>query len=180
MLAKVKEIVASQEKYTDSNQIQSIADKVTVAALRYGMLSTDPNKEIIFALDEWLSFEGNTGPYLLYSYARASAVLRKADTSLTGQFSPAKDLDPTIQLLVLELQKFHEQMQGALDNNRLSSFCSYLYGMCRAFNKVYAHVPIHKEEDESQRLFLLEVVSCFRTTIKKGLKLIGIETLEEM
>jgi len=180
MLAKVRQILAEQQKYEDQAQISEIAEKVTVAALRYGMLATDSNKEIIFSMDEWLSFEGNTGPYLLYSYARASAVLRKAGVEAAPTFEPAKDVPETMATLILEMQKFHEQMQGALDNNRLSSFCSYLYSLCRSFNKMYAHVPIHKEEDPAQRAYLLQVVSCFRQTIKKGLELIGVQTLEEM
>ncbi len=180
MLAKVRQILGDQEKYTDASQIEDIAEKVTVAALRYGMLATDPNKEIIFTIDDWLSFEGNTGPYLLYSYARASAVIRKAGDSSGPVFEPSKETDGSVGTLLLELQKFHEQMQGALDNNRLSSFCSYLYGLCRTFNKMYAHVPINKESDEQQRAYLLQVVSSFQSTIKKGLELIGIQTLEEM
>ncbi len=188
MLAKVRQILKSQDKYTDTQQIDTIAEGVTVAALRYGMLATDPNKEIIFALDDWLSFEGNTGPYLLYSYARASAIMRKSQILPEGStaelakhvFDPPKDVHDSIGTLLMEMQGFHEQMQVALDNHRLSSFCSYLYGLCRAFNRMYAHVHINKEEDLKHKAYLVQVVACFRTTIKKGLELIGIQTLEEM
>lgn len=150
--------------------------KVAIAAVKYSMLKNDNNKNIIFDLEESLNFEGNTGPYLQYSYARASSIIKKA-----GKFNKGKvkipDLSNEEISLINEINKFPAIVERAGQSMNPSLIANYSYELAKSFNEFY---HIRKVVGDKNEGFRLKLVDAFRTCLKNSLYLLGIEVMEEM
>lgn len=168
--------------------ISSTSKILAKAAIKYGMLQSDPQKQIVFDPEIWTSFEGNTGPYLLYSYSRAHSILVKnADAQLPHPNDLAEG-DGLWQLLSSESEKrllqliydFNAAVVGALDHYKPSILCNYLFELAKAFNQFYAVAPVMKAENPDLRRARTILAYTFTLVLKKGLALIGIETADRM
>ncbi len=150
--------------------------KVAIAAVKYSMLKNDNNKNIIFDLEESLNFEGNTGPYLQYSYARASSIIKKA-----GKFNKKKikipDLSKEEISLINKINKFPAIVERAGQNMNPSLIANYSYELAKSFNEFYHICKVVGDKNEG---FRLKLVDAFRTCLKNSLYLLGIEVMEEM
>ncbi len=166
----------SEEEYTGTRQ------KLAVGAIKYGMLETDPVKNIVFDMEEWLSFEGNTGPYLMYSYARTKSILRKAEEmgSKPSLGSIEKLTERPVFSLLKDIRKFNEVVLQAALQLKPSLLTTHLYEMCKEFNRFYTELPVLKAEDENTRTARLMLVDAFSKTLYKGLGLLGITPPERM
>lgn len=181
----LKELGTYLEKYQDkwtTEEIAEAAHRLALCAIRYGMLSTDPNKEIIFQIKDWLSFEGNTGPYLMYSYSRAQSVLRKA--AELG-FKPKYDnFDLIVKdeeyALLRYFYDFNKIVLQSCENYYPTALCGHLFYMSKEFNRYYANVPILKNPDDPALYVRLAIIESFGKTLAKGLSLLGIPTIERM
>jgi arginyl-tRNA synthetase len=129
---------------------------------------------MVFDPKNAISFEGDTGPYLLYSYARASSIVRKAGTLLSAA---AGDLAVSEIRLVKKIGAFPETVAAAYDTLSASLVATYAFELAQAFNEFYHACPVIGSEQSGFRLAL---VKCFRTTLKKCLWLLGIDEIEEM
>jgi arginyl-tRNA synthetase len=147
---------------------------VALSAIKYFLLKVDIRKTMLFNPKESLSFEGNTGPYLQYSYARASSILKKAGPS--GKFE-IKNLDSSEFELVKKLLLFPEIAENSYKTLNPSLVANYSYELCQRFNEFYHSCPVIGSEQESFRLAL---VQSFRQVLKNSLHLLGIDVLEEM
>jgi len=147
---------------------------VAVAAIKYSMLKQTANKNIIFDKNQALKFEGDTGPYLLYSYARASSIFRKAKSKKAVKIIDLKDEE--IRLLK-KLDSFGNVVESAYKTLSVNLIANYCYELASLFNEFYHECPVLGSEEEG---FRLKVVDAFRIVIKKGLGLLGISVLEEM
>ena len=147
------------------------------------MVSSDANKNIVFSISDWLSFEGDTGPYLMYSFARTQSILRKADGEgikpISGQFSHLLSSETEIALL-RELYDFNRTVLLACENYRPSSVANYLFSLCKEFNRFYREMPVLKADSSELRLARLALVKCFGEVLKKGLALLGISPPDRM
>lgn len=166
-----------EEKNPDLAQKDEVARQIGVGAVIFHDLKNDRRNDIEFSYDEMLRFDGDTAPYLQYTYARAQSILRKAgDTSTSYQFHEA-DWDyawPIIQ----KIASFPEVIQQAVYYYDPSKMAKYLLKLAQNFNSYYANVRILEESPyQSSRLALVESVS---VVIKEGLSLLGIEAPEEM
>ncbi len=177
------------EKINETNpQLENkeeVARQVGVGAIVFSDLSTNRIKDVIFSWDEVLNFDGETGPYVQYTYARASSVLRKAVESGKAcddllAVDAGQLLDETTVALFKTLQQFPEKILQACDKLEPSLVTRYLVDVAQSFNRFYRDCPILKVEDEALRNARLAVVQCARTVLANGLRLIGIESPERM
>jgi arginyl-tRNA synthetase len=173
---KVKKIIA--EKNPDLAGKEDAAKVVAKGAIKFFDLSHNRNSDIEFDWERALDFEGKSGPYLQYSYARLSSILRKE--KFTPSASQPVDITPTERLLMLEIAMFEDVVQESAEQYLPSILANYLYNLASLVNKFYHESPVIKEADLSKKQFRLNLVIAGREVLKKGLDLLGIKTLEEM
>ncbi|MBU1129586.1 MAG: arginine--tRNA ligase [Nanoarchaeota archaeon] len=153
---------------------QKRAEKIAIASIFYGDLKNNRTKDIVFDLDRFVSFDGNTGPYILYSYARASSIIKKSKQP--GHFE-INSLEPKEFELAKKLSAFPEITSKAYEQMNPSLIANYSYELAQLFNEFYQKHPVLNSESESFRLALVEA---FRQIIRNSMNLLGIEMLEEM
>lgn len=170
------------ERYRGDWSDEEIAEasrRVSVATIRYGMLNQDNAKMIVFNLDEWTARSGNTGPYLLYAYARTRSILREV-----GEIKPIVQWEllthETEAALLNRMSKFPEVASRACRDFRPNVICHYLYQLCKDFSRMYDQCSVMRAESEALRATRASLVDAFGLLLKKGLSLLGIETLERM
>lgn len=169
-----------KEKNPDLNNKEEAAKKIGVGAIKYSILSQAPESNVEFKWDKILSFDGNSGPYLQYAYARTQSILRKINRE--DYEVPAKvKLSQIERDLLHKLFQFRENCQLSADKLKPNVLANYLHELAQLFNKFYNSSPILKEDDHDLKAFRVYVLEQFSNTIKKGLQLLGgIEVLEEM
>jgi len=182
MLSRINEILAKYADQWSAAEIATTAHQLCDGAIKYGMVSTDPAKEIIFNLDDWLSFEGQSGPYLMYSYARTRSILRKAADQgyLPGPTSAAALTEGSEHELLRSLFDFNRVVAVACESCKPSVLAAHLYDMCKSFNRFYVDVPVLKAEHATQRSARLALTAAFSLTLKQGLALLGMQPPERM
>jgi arginyl-tRNA synthetase len=148
--------------------------KIALAAIKYQLLKTETGKNMVFNPKEALRFEGDTGPYVLYSYARASSILRKSDVPLDA--NPWEVSEFEVRLLK-KIYLFTDIVKLAGARLTPSTLSNYLFDLCRNFNEFYHECPVLRSEVAGQRLAL---VTAFRNVCGQCLELLGIEKIEEM
>jgi arginyl-tRNA synthetase len=152
--------------------------KISIAAIKYSMLKQSLNKILVFSKEEALNFEGDSGPYILYSYARASSILKKVkQKNQKTQFKIEKPLEKAEFELVKKLLQFKDVVKNAYNNMNPSVIANYSYQISQLFNEFYHSCPVIGSENEPFRLAL---VDSFRQVLKNSISLLGIETIEEM
>jgi len=166
------------------SDLEDTSKKVALAAFRYGMLKVDPKQDIVFDYDKVTKFEGNTGPYLMYSYARAKSILEKAGVE-------EKEIDFNLKLfgetkleekevdILRSIYKFSEIVLESADSFTPHVIANYLYDLSQRFNSFYADVPVLNAEGYV-RGFRLALVKCMSQVLKNGLHLLGIDVVEKM
>lgn len=182
MRAMIKnEYLARYESEWSAEEIATTANDVALGAINYGMNKMDPNKKIVFDLKEWLRLDGESGPYIQYSHARISSLLRKfGDT--TDYSKPKWELlthDAEIAMMV-HLSMFNLAMFKALESYRTSAVCNYLYDLAKLFNSFYHDCPIGRLEDEDLKAARLALVASVQAALAKGLELLGIPAPQKM
>jgi len=161
-------------------EIDSAAYAIALATIRYGMMNQDNNSVIVFDLDEWASRSGNTGPYMLYAYARMRSIIRDAgEHELLGSDWSLLVADPEVDL-IRHLGEFHQTVERAAANLAPSVICSYVYELARCFNRMYKDCPVLKAESEELKLARLALVESTSRVLKQGLALLGVGTIERM
>ena len=146
------------------------------------MLQSDPNKEIVFDPKEWVSFEGNSGPYLMYSYARTQSILTKAkEQGLSFSLDHLDLLNHESERdLMRHLYDFNQIVIYAGENYKPSSIATHLFFTCKAYNRFYTEVSVMKAETEELKGARLALLHAFGNTLKTGLQLLGITPPEKM
>ena len=156
-------------------ELESRSLKIALAAIIYFLLKVDTKKDMIFNPKESINFEGDTGPYILYSYARASSIIKKANKK--KQFTIEKKLEKNEFELIKKLLQFEEIVSSAYNNMNPSAIANYSYQLSQQFNEFYHSVQVINSDNEQFRLAL---VDAFRQILKNSLFLLGIDTIEEM
>lgn len=175
---RAHELVAQKNPDLDEASCANIANKVGIAAVKYADLSKNRTSDYVFDWSSMLSFEGNTAPYLMYAYARIRSILRKQDSDLeTLKISSlSESAERKLALKIMQLPEIIEIVARDCYPNLL---CNYLYELAGLFMRFYETCPILKADPRlrDSRLALSELTAA---TLKQGLDLLGIETLEKM
>lgn len=156
-----------------------VAKKVAVAALRFSDLMNTRTTNYVFDLERFTSFEGKTGPYLMYAAVRVKSVLRKAAEAghAPGKVAVTED---TERALVLQLDGFGAALLGAREKRMPHILCEHLYSLAQAFSAFYAALPIAAEADAGRRASRLALADAVRHQLETGLGLLGITVPERM
>ena len=168
-----KEIKKRNKKILKEDLKEKIS-KIAIAAIFYGDLKNNRRNNIVFDIKKFVSFEGDTGPYLQYSYARATSILKKTKNNEKFEIY---DLEPQEIGLAKKLLEFREVVFNSYQNLSPSLIANYSYQLAKIFNEFYHSCKVIGSKQESFRLALVEA---FRQILKNSLKLLGIKTLEEM
>lgn len=177
-ISKIKAII--EEKNPDLNDKDTVARKVGVGAVIFNNLYNQRIKDISFNWDNLLNFEGETGPYVQYTYARCSSILRKnPDFNPSTTVDASKLTDPSSIELLKQISLFPSVVEDAAVRYEPSLIARFAVDTAQAFNKFYTENRINVE-DQEVRYARCQLTAITRTTIRKSLNLLGIETVEEM
>ena len=180
--AEIGKHLAKYEGVWTADQIKETGERLTLGSIKYGMLSMDPNREIVFDPKLWVNFEGDSGPYLMYAYARTRSILAKAATE---GYKPSSESIESLnsdseKALIRSVYDFNEVVVSSARNYRPSTLANHLFEMCKNFNRFYADTPILKAGNKETIEVRLAVVAVFGLTLKVGLDLLGITPVEKM
>jgi arginyl-tRNA synthetase len=164
----------------DPSEISLVAEQVAKGAIKYGMLRIDNNKKIVFDMNEWLKLDGESGPFIQYSYARINSLCRKLG------FQSAKSVDYSLlthqaeRKLIQGLIHFNTVAVRAAEEYRPSLLCTYLYEVAKKFNYFYHECSIGQAETVELKEARLSISFCTGQILKEGLALLGIPVPERM
>jgi arginyl-tRNA synthetase len=172
-------VLARREDLAEG-RVNAIAESVATGAIRYHVVRVGPEKTVTFRWEDALSFEGRSGPFLQYSYARASSILRKAEVDLAGpfEFSAERLSHPEELALVKVLASFPRTVQYVARTNHVHTVASYAHELADQFNRFYHAVPVLKSGEERASRIALVVAS--RQALGNALDLLGVDRLDTM
>ena len=177
-MERALKVVEEKNPTLSEDEKRSVAHTVGISAIKYADLSKNRNSDYVFDWDQMLAFEGNTAPYLLYAYARIRSIFRKAELDPDAEYSIVLSATEE-RALALKLLQFAELINDLMSECFPNQLCLYLYELSGSFMAFYEACPVLKAEGSSKesRLGLCQLTSL---TLKQGLNLLGIETLERM
>lgn len=171
-----------ENRSVSEEEAKSTSEIVGLAALKYGDLSNQASKDYVFDIDRFASFEGNTGPYILYTIVRIKSILEKYKAE-GRDFSEVNiiftDNESQLQLM-LEIAKFNEVVENAADELAPHKICSYIYDLSNAFNKFYHETKILSEEDAEKKAGYISLINLAKQMLETGIDLLGFEAPERM
>ena len=174
-----EQLVKHKDEWSEE-EMQNAARKIAIATIKYGMLNQDNLKTIVFDLKEWTSLTGNTGPYLLYAYARTCSIQRKVGEVDFSQFNGDRLTHSDERVLLNELSSFDDVLKRSVEQNRPQNLCIYLYNLARCFSRMFENCSVAHAEDEELKISRLALVKATGKALDRGLSLLGISTLEKM
>ncbi|MDA7707258.1 arginine--tRNA ligase [Flavobacteriaceae bacterium] len=167
------------EGYSESEKAETYST-IGLGALKYFILKVDPKKRILFDPQASVDFQGNTGPFIQYTYARIQAILRKSPLETKGDISLEYALHDKEKSLLKQLQLFPEVIQQAAANYSPALVANYAYDLVKEFNSFYQNVSILGADNTSEIRFRVQLSQAVATTIKNAFSLLGIQVPERM
>ena len=168
----------TKEKHPDHDECMAIAEKVGVGAVVFYYLSNNRMRDINFMMEDALSFDGNTGPYAQYTYARTCSVLEKAE-GMRAEMTDAPLTDEEFEL-AKTISVFPERVNAAIEDYEPSCVTRYILDLCAAFNRFYHECKIVACEDEAQRASRIALTKAANRVLKTALGLICMQTPEKI
>jgi arginyl-tRNA synthetase len=161
---------------------EEIATQIGLGALAYSILSVDNNKDIVFNINEALSFDGKTGPYIQNAHVRANSILKKSNIQVADLPPATFDFELTKHEIELieQISRFPNAVQQAANEYRPLVMAAYAYDLANAFHSFYHAVPVLQNEDENLRNARLRLVAAAKQTIANALRLLDIKAPEVM
>ena len=175
--------VLINEKNTNlsNDEKEAVIEAVGIGAVKYADLSKNRTTDYVFDWDNMLSFEGNTAPYMQYAYTRIRSIFNKTDINSTALLAAPLTLENDKErALAIKLLQFEEAVQTVGKEGTPHVLCTYLYELAGIFSSFYEHCPILNAEDEAVKLSRLKLALLTEKTLKQGLELLGIKTVEKM
>lgn len=174
---EISEELGKLDGYSNEEK-QALYKTIGLGALKYYVLKVDPKKRILFDPKESIDFQGNTGPFIQYTYARIQAILRKADfdTSVNIEIP----LHQKEKELIKQLELFPEVIQNAAAQHSPALVANYTYDLVKEFNSFYQNVSILGADNDNEKVFRVQLSSKVAETIKKAFQLLGIQVPERM
>lgn len=177
---RAAKLIESKNPDLDAAEKANIANTVAMAAVKYADLSKHRTTDYVFDWDNMLAFEGNTAPYMQYAYTRVASIFAKAGVSMDNLTGEIKVTQEKEKALIAKLLQFEEAVQAVAREGQPHIMCSYLFELAGQFSSFYEACPILVAEDESVKQSRLKLAALTAKTIKQGLSLLGINTLERM
>jgi arginyl-tRNA synthetase len=185
LISEIKEemyqkIISNRE--VEEAEARDTAAKVALAAIKYGDLSNQASKDYIFDVDRFTSFEGDTGPYILYTIVRIKSILNKYHAA-GGNAEGAKiglAANDSEKALMLELTRFAPAIAQAYEETAPHKICSYIYDLANAFNRFYHETKILSEENEEQKAAWIALLELTKKVMETSIDLLGFDAPERM
>jgi arginyl-tRNA synthetase len=174
---EISEELGKLDGYSDVEK-QDLHKKIGLGALKYFVLKVDPKKRILFDPKSSVDFQGNTGPFIQYTYARIQSIIRKADFDYSK--AVIIELHEKEKELLKQLELFPEIIQHSAANYSPALIANYTYDLVKEFNSFYQNVSILGEEDKNKKTFRVQLAKKVADTIKLTFSLLGIEVPERM
>ena len=177
------------KKITDNREVaeeeaRATAQIVALSAIKYGDLSNQASKDYIFDIDRFTSFEGDTGPYILYTIVRIKSILAKYTENggdvasvISGINAPVSESE---KQLMMQLAKFNAGIEAAYDETAPHKICAYIYDLANAFNHFYHETKILAEEDEAKKAGWIALLALTRDVLETSIDLLGFSAPERM
>ncbi|QMV64024.1 arginine--tRNA ligase [Pseudomonas berkeleyensis] len=178
--ALVKALNESKGIVLEEDELRQIARAVGIGAVKYADLSKHRTSDYSFNFELMLSFEGNTAPYLLYAYTRVAGVFRKLGKGVDEIGGEIQLVAEQEQALAAKLAQFGEVLGNVADKGTPHTLCTYLYDLAGLFSSFYENCPILTAEEQATQQSRLRLAALTGRTLKQGLELLGLETLERM
>lgn len=185
LIAQINEAVYKkimENRSVSEEEARKTAEIVGLAALKYGDLSNQASKDYIFDIDRFTSFEGNTGPYILYTIVRIKSIIEKykAEGGEISNLSVLSTENAEQLQLMLEIAKVNEVIENAAEELAPHKICSYVYDLANAFNRFYHGTKILTEEDEAKKKGYIALICMAKTVLETGIELLGFEAPDRM
>ena len=177
------------KKITDNREVaeeeaRATAQIVALSAIKYGDLSNQASKDYIFDIDRFTSFEGDTGPYILYTIVRIKSILAKYTENGGDVASVMSDINAPVseseKQLMMQLAKFNAGIEAAYDETAPHKICAYIYDLANAFNHFYHETKILAEEDEAKKAGWIALLALTRDVLETSIDLLGFSAPERM
>ncbi|MGN1166452.1 MAG: arginine--tRNA ligase [Lachnospiraceae bacterium] len=186
LIAEIEEEM--YKKITDNRTVEESEAKATakivgMSAIKYGDLSNQASKDYVFDVDRFTSFEGNTGPYILYTIVRIKSILNKYQNegnSISGLMIAGADGNESEKALMLEIAKYNEVMENAYHDLAPHKICAYIYDLANAFNRFYHETKILSEEDEAKKKSYIALLILAKEVLESCIDVLGFEAPERM
>ncbi|KAB1067435.1 arginine--tRNA ligase [Tamlana haliotis] len=175
---EISEELGKLDGYSEEEK-KALYKTIGLGALKYYILKVDPKKRILFDPKESIDFQGNTGPFIQYTYARIQSILRKADLNAEADYENLS-LHPKEKELIKQIQLFPEVVQNAAENHSPALIANYTYDLVKEFNSFYQNVSILGADNENDKAFRVQLSHTVANTIKNGFILLGIQVPERM
>ena len=175
-------VLISQKSTALSEQEKAdVIEAVGIGSVKYADLSKNRTTDYVFDWDNMLSFEGNTAPYMQYAYTRIRSIFNRSQIALSEvEQAQLSITDEKERALAIKLLQFEEAVQVVGKDGTPHVLCAYLYELAGAFSSFYEHCPILNHDDQQVKLSRLKLALLTERTLKQGLDLLGIKTVEKM
>lgn len=172
----------TENRTASPEEAKAISEKVALSALKYGDLSNQAAKDYVFDVDRFTSFEGNTGPYILYTIVRIKSILnRYAESGKSVETCEMQKADSASgKALMLEVTKFNQVIENAYEELAPHKICAYIYDLSNAFNRFYHETKILSEENEEKQAGYIALLSITKRVLEACIDMLGFEAPERM
>ncbi|WP_242202481.1 arginine--tRNA ligase [Aestuariivivens insulae] len=177
---EISEELGKLDGYTEAEK-QELYKVIGLGALKYFILKVDPKKRILFDPKESIDFQGNTGPFIQYTYARIQSIIRKANFDFDVTLSSIeRSLHDKERELIKQLQLFPEVIQNAAEQHSPALIANYTYNLVKEFNSFYQNVSILGADNQTDKIFRVQLSQKVASTIKNAFSVLGIQVPERM
>ena len=187
VMDKTKNILISNVENIDKDELNNISKKIAISAIKYADLSSEPSRDYIFDIDKFTSFQGNTGPYILYTVVRIKSILEKYD--LTDEkllsfddmiLNDSEDERNVIHNMKILSMNYENVVIDAYKNYDPSYICKYMYDVADSFNKFYHEYKILGEKNKDYQKYLIAVCIVIKNILMDALNLLAIDCPDKM
>ena len=176
---KISEELGKLDGYS-SEEKKALYKMIGLGALKYYILKVDPAKRILFNPEDSIDFQGNTGPFIQYTFARIQSILRKSNINIEAELALNLVLHSKEKEVLKQLELFPEVIQNAANNHSPALVANYTYELVKAFNSFYQNVSILGSDVNAEKQFRVQLSYVVASTIKNAFGLLGIQVPERM
>ncbi|MCC7298323.1 MAG: arginine--tRNA ligase, partial [Bacteroidia bacterium] len=177
--AKAKTMELGKTENLSAVELEKLYENLGLAALKFYILKVDPKKRMLFNPEDSIDFQGDTGPFVLYTNARIQSILKQAGDSWKEETAVA-ELHVFEKNVLEVLYRYPSELEAACKSYSPAVMCHYLLELAKAFNRLYNELPMLKETDLGKKSNRLKIAAFTSSTIKSGLRLLGIQAVDRM